>query len=80
MLRNQKNNFMMKKWKIMILRQKKNEEDEEEPAGINETDELAVTWLDEYADHNIEEATIFPEFVQEARVKYFTLYLIIIIN
>ena len=61
---------MMKILKIMIFRQKKNEEDEEEPTGINETDELAVTGLDEYAYHNIEEATLFYEI----------LYLIIIIN
>ena len=44
---------------------------EKEPTGINETDELAATWLDKYADHDIEEAT---------RVNYYTLYLIIIIN
>ena len=51
----------MKIWKIMIFRQKKNEEDEEEPNGINEIDELAATGLDKYAHHNIKEAIIFAE-------------------
>ena len=39
----------------------KNKEDEEEPTGINETNEQAATGLDKYADHNIEKATIFTE-------------------
>ena len=43
------------------IQAKENEEDKEEPTGINETDEQAVTGLDKYADHNIEEATIFVE-------------------
>ena len=38
---------------------KENEKDEEEPTGINETDELAATGLDKNSDHNIKEATIF---------------------
>ena len=50
---------------------KENEEDEKEPIGINETDELAATELDKYAYHNIEEAM---------RIHYYTLDLIIIIN
>jgi len=43
------------------IQTKENKEDKEEPTGINETDEQAVTGLDKYADHNIEEATIFVE-------------------
>ena len=53
---------MMNIWKIMICRQKKNEEDEDEPTGINETDELAATGLDKYADHNIE-----PQFLLKSK-------------
>jgi len=41
---------------------KENEEDEKEPTGIKETDELPATGLDKYLDHNIEEATIFELF------------------
>ena len=43
------------------IQTKENEEDEEEPTGINETDKQADTGLDKYADHNIEEGTIFTE-------------------
>ena len=45
----------------MKKKEKENEEDKEEITWINETDEQAATGLDKYADHNIEEATIFAE-------------------
>ena len=38
------------------IQAKESVEDEEEPNGSNETDELAVSGLNEYAGHNIEEA------------------------
>jgi len=58
------------------IQPKENEGNEEEPTGMNETDKETDTVLDDYADHNIMEATIFVS--HKGKLLYIEFILLII--